>query len=97
VSIVQPSKWESRDTLTMYEHTIYDRQKGRAVGRITLGWRDGKAVFLPDIRLYAHEQGGGAGEEVIRTLLEHNGPGVTLDIGYIADAAVGFWKKLGTR
>ena len=97
VAIVQPSKWQSRDTLTMYEHTIMDVRSGQDIGRVTLVWQDGKAVFLPDIRLWAGERGKGRGEAVIRALLEHNGQGVELAIGYITDSARAFWRKMGAR
>lgn len=100
VAIVQPSKWEpGATTYDFYIHTILDTATGKDIGRVTLGWQNGRVMVLPMITLWdggmGHWRGKGRGEAVIRAILEHNGEGHELVIADISDAAMGFWRKLG--
>lgn len=95
VGIVQPSKWETRHGMTMYEHTIIANQK--PIGIVTLGWIGDKIAFLPNIRLDLSARGKGTGEAVVRAIVEHNGTGHELTVGYIAHTAREFWRKMGVR
>ena len=94
VSIVQPSAWRTEGEVQFYEHLIIE--DGKAVGRITLGWRDGKIVQLPAIKINGDAQTAGLGESTLRTLLQHNGD-AEIHIQYIAPAARGFWEKMGVQ
>jgi hypothetical protein len=102
--IVQPASWADRiqgwtnpGAYEMFDHQIVDLKTLKIVGNISLGWRDDKVVFLPNIRVFAGGQLKGVGEAIIRTIVEHNGPGAELTVGYIAQSARGFWEKMGTR
>jgi hypothetical protein len=104
-SVATNSKGEKGERRTF---EIMDKTQGNAT---TVGFviveidRNGKFAALRNIEIRKDIQGKGLGENVVATMVAHNGPGYTMDVVDIThggkvdsdEDALPFWKKVGTQ
>lgn len=96
VAIVNPGlSREESDGTRIYNHAIV--ADGKTVGVVTLGWKSGKVRTLYFIYTESNLRRSGLAEDAVRSILEHNGPGVELHASLILRQARPFWSKLGAE